>query len=281
MRVIIERSTNRTLLAIEIWQSVREAHPVTTRRTVPKMRLFCMVISFTLLVQPASTEDERIQIPAVIANKPQQFRDPDLFAATEGLKNSRRRERIVRSVQKATQRWQNKLEKQFKRINKNDFGYIRNKTSEIENATRNTMHSVRTLGERMVRNEDRTRTDMNHLTDKSKTMETRLERLEKLLEQRTQEDYYISGIENDYPNDAVGHSDVVEALERKLGNLEAYVREVWNVINQNYKQANLNKQTFVNMNNEISRLDNIIEEMKRETQKQRDNFDGSDFDGSV
>ena len=56
---------------------------------------------------------------------------------------------------------------------------------------------------------------------------------------------------------------------------------MWNVINQNYKQANLNKQTFVNMNNEISRLDNIIEEMKRETQKQRDNFDGSDFDGSV
>jgi len=36
--------------------------------------------------------------------------------------------------------------------------------------------------------------DMNHLTDKSKTMETRLERLERLLEQRTQEDYYISAM---------------------------------------------------------------------------------------
>ena len=31
-------------------------------------------------------------------------------------------------------------------------------------------------------------------------------------------------LENDYPNDEVENSDVVEALEKKLANLESYVR---------------------------------------------------------
>ena len=34
----------------------------------------------------------------------------------------------------------------------------------------------------------------------------------------------MSIVENDYPNDEVENSDVVEALERKLANLESYVR---------------------------------------------------------
>ena len=36
---------------------------------------------------------------------------------------------------------------------------------------------------------------MNHLTDKSRALESRLDQLEKLLENRAQEDYYISSIE--------------------------------------------------------------------------------------
>ena len=36
---------------------------------------------------------------------------------------------------------------------------------------------------------------MTHLTDKSKSLESRLDRIEKLLAQREQEDYYISAID--------------------------------------------------------------------------------------
>jgi len=230
-----------------------------------------VLLSFFIFSQAAPV-DNKVQIPPL--SNPQSheqlgFLEPDLLAATKALKSSRRRERIVRNVQKATERWQHRMEKQFKKIQDADLSQIKNKTDEIQEATIKTMDNVHNLGERLVRHENAVRADVDHLSQKSNSMESRLEKLEKLLAQREEEDYYISGIENDYPNDEVENSDVVEALEKKLANLESYVREVWNVINVNYKQANMNKQTFASMKNEISRLDSVIDELRRSNEQQR------------
>ena len=51
--------------------------------------------------------------------------------------------------------------------------------------------------------------------------------------------------------------------------LSPIIREVWNVINVNYKQANMNKQTFASMKNEISRLDSVIDDLRRSNEQQR------------
>lgn len=190
-----------------------------------------------------------------------------IWKATSGIRATRRREKVARNIKRATEKWQGKIERQLKKVQHNDFGYFTNKTQELEELTRNTQSRVQSLGERVIRQESRSREEVTQLSNQSNSLEDRLSKLEELLEQRTQEDYYV-GMEDAYPNDESANS-MFESLESKYQKLEEHIRTQWDLINKNYKNVVGNKSYFVKMKNDITRLDSLVDQMQVKMDNQR------------